>query len=130
MERSGRGTQPGGVCVLAVGAPKPARSLLQSPLRRPSPTLRGGPAALSHSRAYPLQYSVQVVQHLFISTTKDLDLKSFQNFVALSVILFLLIMHRTIHFHYQASFVAVEVHDEATDNLLPAKVQAIQLMAA
>jgi len=39
-------------------------------------------------------------------------------------------MYRAVHFHYQAGGMAIEVHDEAVNDLLAAEVQALEAICA
>jgi hypothetical protein len=39
-------------------------------------------------------------------------------------------MHQAIHFHYQAGSVAIEVYDEAVNDLLTAEVEPLEAVAA
>ncbi len=49
--------------------------------------------------------------------------------VALSICAALRLVQRSVDFDHQARGMAVEVYDEAVDDLLPAKVQAAQPVA-
>jgi hypothetical protein len=74
---------------------------------------------LKNSRRVPPNFAILNAQH-------D-QAKCLHVLVALGIILHLRLVDATVYFEDQSYFMAVEIYDETTDDLLAAKVEIIQL---
>jgi len=77
-----------------------------------------------------LQYGVYFVTDVIIGHAQDGQTATFQRLVSLFIALTLRSMYWPVDFDHDASRVAVEINDEAIDDLLPAEVQASELVGA
>ena len=96
------------------------------------PSLAGkGARGLGFARRQnPLQHTWEVAGYLVIGESQHSQAALAHDAVALHVVALLFLMYFSIHFHDEASAVAIEVDDEPIDHLLAAEVQAVELIAA
>ena len=72
------------------------------------------------------QHPLRIIHHLPVAEAQHLETAAAKDISSGLVLDFALIMDRTVHFDHQARFVAVEIDDKASDDLLPSKMPAVQ----
>ena len=70
------------------------------------------------------------MKHFFIGEANNCETSIHQDLVPIGVIIALCLTNAPINLDHQESRVAVKIHDEALDHLLPAEMQLLQLVAA
>ncbi len=76
------------------------------------------------------QNTFKILSYLFILDPYNLQTTRCKNTITLCVVFDLLMMNTAIHFDYQSSSMAVEIHNKSINNLLPAKVKPLQSIGA
>lgn len=75
-----------------------------------------------------IKHCVQVGVNLTLGNTQDAITTCDENCVSLGVDLLLIVVDRAVHFDNEASGVAVEVYNEAAENVLTSDVQGAETM--
>jgi hypothetical protein len=75
-----------------------------------------------------LEYPWEVVHYLFVFYAQKAQASLSHDAVARCIVICLFVVYDPIHFHDQTGGVAVEIGDESVNELLAAKVVAVQLV--
>ena len=86
-----------------------------------APTLE---SLVSYRRQDIAKNGIKVAKHTLVRNPEDAQPADAKDGVAFGAIPLAVLMYQTVYLHDQPGGVAVEVHDEAIDDLLPAQMQS------